>query len=66
MKYTFKVPEMSCGHCKGHIETGLKNWGKASSWTVDLDAKTVTVESDEPENAVARIIQDEGYTPQAL
>jgi copper chaperone len=63
MKYIFDVPDMSCGHCKMHIEEGLKNWGKADSWTVDLDSKTVSVESAESETAVKRIIEDEGYHP---
>ncbi len=63
MKYTFNVPDMSCGHCRMHIEKALKDWGKASQWTVDLPAKSVVVESDENSTCVARIIQDEGYTP---
>ncbi len=63
MKYTFNVPDMSCGHCKMHIEEALKNWGKADSYSVDLDAKTVIVESAEPDSAVKRIIEDEGYHP---
>ena len=66
MKYAFAVPDMSCGHCKAHIEEGIKNWGKASSWTVDLKSKTVSIESDEPANVVIRIIEDEGYTPKLL
>ncbi len=63
MKYTFKVPDMSCGHCKAHIENAFKDWGKASKWAVDLDAKKVVVESEERSEAVARVITDVGYTP---
>ncbi len=63
MKYSFKVPDMSCGHCKMHIENAFKEWGKAASWSVDLGAKTVEVESEESASAVARVIADEGYTP---
>ncbi len=63
MKYTFKVPDMSCGHCKMHIENALKNSGQASSWSVDLDSKTVVVESDEPNSVIQRLIEDEGYHP---
>ena len=63
MKYTFSVPDMSCGHCKMHIENALKDWGKADSWSVDLGTKTVVVESSEPGNVVQRIIEDEGYHP---
>jgi copper chaperone len=63
MKYTFSVPDMSCGNCKKHIEEGLKNSGKVDSFSVDLDTKTVIVESAESETAVKRIIEDEGYHP---
>ncbi|QQO10062.1 heavy-metal-associated domain-containing protein [Breznakiella homolactica] len=66
MKYTFKVPDMSCGHCKAHIEESFKNWGKAASYAVDLEAKTITVETDEPQASVIRVIRDEGYTPEAV
>jgi copper chaperone len=63
MKHLFKVPDMSCGHCKMHIEKALQAWGKADGWTVDLAAKTVAVESAESREIVARIIVDVGYTP---
>ncbi len=62
MKYLFDVPDMSCGHCKAHIEAALRTWGKASSWNVDLEKKTVQVESAESAHAIAQVIQDEGYS----
>jgi len=63
MTYTFDVPDMSCGHCKMHIENAIKDWGKADKWTVDLVSKKVTVESSERAESVSRIIADVGYTP---
>ncbi len=63
MKYTFNVPDMSCGNCKKHIEEGLENSGKADSWSVDLDTKTVIVETAESDSVIRRIIEDEGYHP---
>lgn len=63
MTYTFKVPDMSCGHCKAHIENAFEDWGRATKWTVDLNAKKVIVESAEKSEAVARVITDVGYTP---
>jgi len=62
MKYIFDVPDMSCGHCKAHIENALRTWGKASSWDVDLVKKLVRVESEESAHAIAQVIKDEGYT----
>jgi len=63
VKYLFKVQDLSCGHCKMHIDQAFKDWGKASSWTVDLKTKLVEVESEEPAAIVSRIIEDEGYSP---
>jgi copper chaperone len=63
MTHTFNVPDMSCGHCKVHIENALEEWGKAVKWTVDLEAKKVIVESGEKSEAVARVITDVGYSP---
>jgi copper chaperone CopZ len=54
---------MNCGNCKKHIEEGLRNWGKADSFSVDLDTKTVIVESAESNSAIQKIIEDEGYHP---
>lgn len=63
MKYIYSVPDMSCGHCKSHIEEALQEWGKASSFSVELEHNRVTVESAEPSDAIVRIISDVGYTP---
>jgi len=63
MTHTYNVPDMSCGHCKMHIENAFKDWGKATKWTVDLATKKVTVDSGERGEAVARVIADVGYTP---
>ena len=63
MKYIYSVPDMSCGHCTTHIEEALREWGKASSFIVELEQKRVTVESSEPSDAIVRIISDVGYTP---
>lgn len=66
MKYTFEVPDMSCGHCKARIENALKSWGKAASWQVDLNGKKVSVDSAEPADLIARVIEDVGYTPKQV
>jgi copper chaperone len=63
MKYIFSVPDMSCEHCKSHIDKAIKNWGKAQAWLINLDTKQVTVESNETSDAVAKVIQEAGYTP---
>jgi hypothetical protein len=46
-----------------HLENAFEDWGRATKWEVDLDAKKVIVESAEKREAVARVITDVGYTP---
>ena len=54
----FRVPDMSCGHCKTAIETAVRQAGGRAS--VDLAAKTVAVEGLEAAQAKAAI-RDAGY-----
>lgn len=63
MTRTFDVPDMSCGHCKMHIEKALASSGLAQGYTVDLGAKTVTVQSEAAPDAIAQVIAKAGYTP---
>lgn len=63
MKVT--VPEMSCGHCTGKIETALKNNGFGAV-TTDLDTKIVEVElNGNPESKVIEVIEAAGYEVKA-
>ncbi|WP_347139792.1 cation transporter [Paracoccus sp. SSK6] len=55
---TFTVPDMSCGHCKAAIETAIADAGGRA--TVDLAAKTVTVEGLDQARA-AEAIRGAGY-----
>ncbi|MFC3169924.1 MULTISPECIES: heavy-metal-associated domain-containing protein [Paracoccus] len=55
---TFTVPDMSCGHCRTAIENAIAEAGGRA--TVDLDAKTVTVEGLDPARA-AEAIRAAGY-----
>lgn len=63
MKYEFSVPEMHCGHCQMRIEKALTASGKATSWKVDLGAKTVSVESAAPRADLAQVLVSAGYPP---
>ena len=55
---TFTVPDMTCGHCKAAIETAIADAGGRA--TVDLTAKTVTVEGLNHDRA-AQAIREAGY-----
>lgn len=59
---TLKVEGMSCNHCVKSVEGALKNIG--AQGTVNLEAKTVTVEYDAAkldEAALKSAIEEQGY-----
>ena len=42
----FRVPGMTCGHCKQAVTTELSKISGVTAVDVDLDTKSVTVTSD--------------------
>ena len=64
MKETFRVPEVSCGHCKSSIETALQPLSGVIDAQVDIDAKVVAVDFDDAvvdRASVVRAIESAGY-----
>eukprot|EP00290_Baffinella_frigidus_P058417 CAMPEP_0180366104 /NCGR_PEP_ID=MMETSP0989-20121125/15872_1 /TAXON_ID=697907 /ORGANISM="non described non described, Strain CCMP2293" /LENGTH=65 /DNA_ID=CAMNT_0022359567 /DNA_START=292 /DNA_END=489 /DNA_ORIENTATION=- len=45
---TVKVPEMSCGHCKGVIEKEVGKMDGVKSVSADPSSKDVVIDFDEP------------------
>jgi copper ion binding protein len=43
---TFKVPGMTCGHCKAAVESEVGKVAGVTAVAVDLDSKDVTVEGE--------------------
>ena len=60
MTTTYSVPEISCAHCKATIETAVGAVADVRRVTVDIDAKTVTVDGGS-EEAISNAIEDAGY-----
>jgi copper chaperone len=62
---TFKVPDMSCGHCKAAVEGELNKLSGVERSDADPDEGTVEVAYDEgrvaPEQ-LKKAIEDAGYT----
>ena len=58
----YKVEDMTCGHCVATIESAVKTLDGSAAVTIDLAAKTVTVESKAAPDAVRAVIDDAGYT----
>jgi copper chaperone len=64
MQERFKVPDVSCEHCKSAIEGALRPLAGVQSALVDVDGKTTIVDYDEnviDRGAIATVIEEEGY-----
>lgn len=62
MNQTFNVQGMSCGHCVGAVTQAVKSVDPGAEVKVDLAGGKVEVQSDQDRAAIARAIQEEGYT----
>jgi len=58
---TYSVPDISCDHCKSAIEGEVGTLDGVSSVSVDIDARTVTVEGEASEHAIHAAIDEAGY-----
>lgn len=62
---TFKVEDMSCGHCEKAIKTELTKGDSTIKVDVDLKSKIVTVENL-PDDRVIFLLKEIGYTPEKV
>ena len=62
---TFKIPDMSCGHCVKTIETAVKSLDPKAAVSCDLDRHEVTVESTLAPARIAAAMDDVGYLQRA-
>ncbi len=58
-KLVFDVPDMSCDHCVRNITRALEESG-FSKFSVSLETKTVSLETDDPEK-VRKVLDEAGY-----
>jgi copper chaperone len=59
---TYRVPGMSCAHCKSAVEEELTGVAGVEQVEVDLDSKLVTVRGDALDDGALRAAIDEaGY-----
>jgi copper chaperone len=58
---TYSVPGISCDHCVNAITAEVSKVAGVSGVTVDVTAKTVTVEGDAVEAAIRAAIDEAGY-----
>ncbi len=58
---TFKVPEMSCGHCTAAIEKEIKSADQSAEINCDLSERSVAVQSGLGNDAILAAIEKAGY-----
>lgn len=61
MKQRFIVTGMSCGHCERAVTQAIASLDPQARVQIDMASATVEVESEQPREALARAIADEGY-----
>jgi copper chaperone len=63
---TFKVDDMSCGHCTASIEKAIHEVDPGAKVACDLGATEVKVEGALDAEAFAAAIREAGYEPRVV
>ncbi len=58
---TYKVEDMSCGHCVATIEETVKTADPAADAACDLPSKTVAITGAQNEALILQALRDAGY-----
>lgn len=61
---TFKVPDMTCGHCVKSITEAIKEAVPQAEVSCDLGTKLVTVSGADTDK-IQQLIKEAGYSPEA-
>ena len=59
---TFNVQGMTCGHCERAVQTAIKTLDPQAEVKIDRAQNLVEVNTEQPRDAVAAAIREEGYT----
>ncbi|WP_374188709.1 heavy-metal-associated domain-containing protein [Sinorhizobium sojae] len=55
------IPDMTCGHCSTAVEKAVKAVDPSSRLTVNLEAKTASIDSEVGSDAFIVAIREAGY-----
>jgi len=58
---TFNVTGMTCGHCEKSVVQAVKAVDPTAEVKADRSTNTVVVQSEQPREALAAAIREEGY-----
>ena len=61
MNQPFTVTGMTCGHCERAVTRAIKQIDGGAEVKIDRAANLVEVQSDQPREAIAAAIREEGY-----
>jgi copper chaperone len=61
MDQVFTVVGMSCGHCERAVTQAVQRIDPEAQVTINRNAQEVKVNSEQPRQAIARAIAEEGY-----
>lgn len=61
--HEFKLPDMSCGHCRAAVTEAVKEVDAQAEVVVDLGAKTAQVNSAATREQLVAALTEAGYPP---
>jgi copper chaperone len=61
MNQTFQVTGMTCGHCEKAVTRAIKQVDPTAEVVIDRAQNKVAVQSEQPREALAKAIAEEGY-----
>jgi len=61
MNQTFQVTGMTCGHCEKAVTRAIQQIDPQAEVHIDRSHNKVEVQSQQPREALARAIAEEGY-----
>jgi copper chaperone len=62
MNQIFSVQGMTCGHCEKAVTTAIQLLDPQADIRIDRSQNRVEVNTEQPREAVAEAIREEGYT----
>ena len=66
MKKRFHAPDISCQHCVNRIRAALEATGRAGEIHIDLETKTIRLDTDMASSQILAVLDDAGYPAEEM
>ena len=63
---SFKIPDMTCGHCKETVEKAIFELDESAIVMIDLDTHNVDVTTQTTAAAIVAALKSAGYEAEAI